>query len=183
VYYWERIAINVDIERILVWPDLSATGDPQVFGSPVPAPPAPQKPPKRGTGPRVESEKVAGAIAKRPHTVLGWCGSDDIPDVVPVTGSTATGEGLRLQVPPNRVPDGGRRAGLTAHWFGKQMIGQRQTICTGWMESSGGEVVYAPHTKAGYGLPASKPLYIFATATLASRMGAARKAGVAPPKS
>jgi hypothetical protein len=180
VYYWERIAITVQIERIQVWPDGTAGGKPQVFGSPVPASPDPQNPPKKGTRPRVDSEKVSSSIAKRPHTLLGWCGSDQIPDVVPVTGSQVTSEGLRLAVPPNRVPDGGRRAGLTAHWFGKQMIGQKQTLVTGWMESSGGEVTYAPHSSAGYGLPASKPLYIFATASLATRMRAARKAGIAP---
>ena len=60
------------------------------------------------------------------------------------------------------------------------MLGQNQRIHSGWMEADGGEVLYSPHSRAGYALPASKALYLIATASLATRMRAARKAGIAP---
>ena len=61
------------------------------------------------------------------------------------------------------------------------MIGQEQRVCTGWMESDGSDQVrYAPHTKAGYRLPASKLAFILATSTITFRIGQARKAGLAP---
>jgi hypothetical protein len=126
--------------------------------------------------------KVAGSVNRLPHTLLGWCGSDDIPDVVPVSGAGATGDGVRLQVPPGRVPPGGRRAGLTAHRFEPKMLGQSQRLHSGWMEAEGDEVVYAPHTRSGYTLPKSKAAYLIACAAIATRMRAARKAGVAPAR-
>ncbi len=180
VYYWERIAINVQVERVTYFRESDASGEPEVFGAPPAPPPAPQKPPGKGTEPRVEVGKVASSVAKLPHTLLGWCGSDEMPEVVPVTGAEVADEGLRLTVPPGRVPPGGRRAGLTAHAFERQMLGQNQRIHSGWMEADGGEVLYSPHSRAGYALPASKALYLIATASLATRMRAARKAGIAP---
>jgi hypothetical protein len=180
VYYWERIAINVQIERILHWHDTSGTGEPEVFGSPVPPPPQPQRPPAKGTGPRENPGKVAGSVNKLRNTLLGWCGSDDIPDVVPVSSAEETRDGVRLKVPTGRVPLGGRRAGLTAHQFQPKMLGQNQRIHSGWLEAQGDEVLYAPHTRAGYALPESKLLYLIACASLATRMRAARKAGIAP---
>ena len=103
-----------------------------------------------------------------------------MPDVVPVTGAEVADEGLRLTTPPGRVPLGGRRAGLTSHAFERQMLGQNQRIHSGWTDADGGEVVYSPHSRSGYALPASKALYLIATASLATRMRAARKAGIAP---
>jgi len=180
VYYWERIAITVQIERILHWHDTSGRGEPEVFGSPVSPPPQPQRPPGKGTGPRETVGKVAGSVNKLRNTLLGWCGSDDIPDVVPVSGAEETPDGVRLKVPPGRVPPGGRRAGLTAHEFQPKMLGQNQRIHSGWLEAQGDEVLYAPHTRAGYALPESKLIYLIACASLATRMRAARKAGIAP---
>jgi hypothetical protein len=180
VYYWERIAIDVQIERILHWRTEAATGDPEVFGSPVPPPPEAQKPPGKGTGPREDVGKVAGSVNKLRHALLGWCGSDDIPDVVPVTGAEESQDGVRLTVPPGRVPSGGRRAGLTAHQFQPKMLGQNQRIHSGWIEARDDDVVYAPHTRAGYALPASKAAYLIACASLTTRMRAARRAGIAP---
>ncbi len=180
VYYWERIAINIQVERVLYYRDTLATGDPEVFGAPLAPPPPPQKPPAKGTEPRVDVGKVASSVAKLPHTLLGWCGSDEMPEVVPVTVAEPVEAGLRLTVPPNLVPPGGRRAGLTSHAFQQRMLGQHQRIHSGWLEANG-EVIYAPHSRAGYSLPASKPLYLIACASLATRMRAARKAGIAPP--
>ena len=50
IYHWERVPIEIDIERVVVWPDLRCSGEPEVFGADLPDPPAPQKPPKNGTG-------------------------------------------------------------------------------------------------------------------------------------
>jgi hypothetical protein len=79
------------------------------------------------------------------------------------------------------VPPGGRRAGLTAHWFGRHNIGQHQRVHTGWMQAAGDEVIYAPHTKAGYRLPESK-LASKIAAGAATRWGqrAARERGFTP---
>jgi len=110
VYYWERIAIEIEVERVTYYRNTMATGEPEVFGAPSAPPPAPQKPPAKGPGPRVDLGKVASSIATKKHTLLGWCGSDEMPEVVPVSGAEETSQGLRLLVLAGRVPPGGRRA-------------------------------------------------------------------------
>jgi hypothetical protein len=98
-----------------------------------------------------------------------------------VSAATADEHGLTLTVPEGLVPEGGRRAGLTAHEFFQRMIGQEQRVHTGWLShEAGGPVRYSPHTKAGYRLPRSNLAFILGSASLATRMQAARKAGVAP---
>ena len=104
-----------------------------------------------------------------------------MPEVVPATLEEPTDEGLRLHVPPGSAPAGGRRAGLTAHWFCPRMIGQEQRVHTGWLSSDGGDrVLYAPHTKTGYRLPPSKALFTIACSSVAPRLRSARKRGLAP---
>jgi hypothetical protein len=180
VYYWQRVPITIEVERVIAYPDSRAEEDPEVFGAPVPDPPAPQSAPKGGTGPRLDTAKAKARAARLPHTLLGWRGADDLPDVVPATTLEATSAGISLRVPPGSVPASGRRAGLTSHSFEPRMIGQEQRIHTGWVSSDGaGRVVYAPHTEAGYRLPPSKALYTLGCAALALRMRAARRAGVA----
>ena len=151
-----------------------------MFGS-APGPrAAPQAAPRDGTEPRVDPGRVAAHAKRLPHTLLGWCGSDELPEVVPVSVVEAGSGGVPLRVPPGSVPPGGRRAGLTSHWFRPRMIGQEQRIHTGWVSSEGaGRALYSPHTKAGYRLPPSKALYTLGCATLATRMRAARNAGLA----
>ena len=179
VYYWERVAITIDVERVVSWPETQAAGTPQIYGETRQAGPKPQKPPKGGTAPREDTAKVAGHVERLPHTLLGWCGADGMPEVAPVTGASASDAGIELEVPAATVPEGGRRAGLTSHWFQPRMVGQEQRIYTGWVDASGGKVTYSPHTKAGYKLPASKTLMTLGSASLATRMRASRKAGIA----
>jgi len=179
VYYWERVAIEIQVERIVSWPDTEATGPPSINGNARPAGPPPQKPPKGGTAPRESAEKVAVHIERLPHTLLGWCGADGMPEVAPVTGATSSEDGIELEIPAGTVPDGGRRAGLTSHWFKPRMVGQEQRIHTGWVEAEGGKVTYAPHTTAGYRLPPSKTLMTIGSASIATRMKKARAAGIA----
>ena len=60
------------------------------------------------------------------------------------------------------------------------MIGRGRRNHTGWVSSEGADrALYSPHTKAGYRLPPSKALYTLGCAVLATRMRAARKAGLA----
>ena len=180
VYYWQRVAITITVERIVAYPDDAANEEPEIFGSAPGPPAAPQAAPRGGTEPRVDPGRVAAYAKRLPHTLLGWCGSDELPEVVPVSVAEAGSGGVSLLVPPGSVPPGGRRAGLTSHWFRPRMIGQEQRIHTGWVSSEGaGAALYSPHTKAGYRLPPSKALYALGCATLATRMRAARNAGLA----
>jgi hypothetical protein len=179
VYYWQRVAITVEIERVVAYPDNEANGEAVVTGSPRPGPAPPQTEPKKGTGPRLEPGKVGGDVERLPHTLLGWNGADGLPEVVPVSSASSSGEGLRLVVPTGSVPPGGRRAGLTAHRFWPRMVGQLQRIHTGWLTANGDDVLYAPHTRAGYRMPPSSLAYHLGCASLALRMRGARKAGLA----
>jgi hypothetical protein len=181
VYYWQRVPITIQVERIVAYPDDTAASKPQVLGEPPGEPAETQKPPRDGTAPRVDAPKVAAHAQRLPHTLLGWCGSDNMPEVVPAAAVEAGDSGVKLSVPAGSVPPGGRRAGLTSHQFQPRLIGQEQRVHTGWLESDGSDrVEYAPHTKAGYRLPTSKLAFILATGSIAFRMKQARQAGVAP---
>jgi len=169
VYHW-RVPVEMQVERVLAWPDLACQGQPELTGAPLPDAPAPQSPPKNGTGPRVNHEKAAKLAAGLPNVLLAWVGGDGFPVIVPVTVEGAEKEGIRLTAPPGLVPPGGRRAGLLAHWVAKFSVGQHQRRYTGWMDADGDSVLYAPHTKGGYRLPSSKLLYK-AAASAATRRG------------
>ncbi len=83
VYYWERIGIEMQIERILRWDNLACAGEPEVIGAPLPAePPAPQKQPGNGTAPRVDSGKALAYGQRLPHALLGWRDADGLPMLV-----------------------------------------------------------------------------------------------------
>jgi hypothetical protein len=181
-YYWERVGIEIAVERVIAWAQTDASGEPEVFGSPRPGPAPPQKPPGGGTGARVKVERVARAVERHPDTLLGWCGADELPEVVPVLSAETADSEIRLQVPAGSVPPGGRRAGLTSHAFNERMLGQDQRIHTGWLEGGDGAVRYAPHTRSGYRLPNSELAYTLACATLPVRMRTARKKGLAPAR-
>jgi hypothetical protein len=160
--YALRVEVRVEVERVIVWPDLRCEGTPEVEGAPLStqAPP-PQDPPAKGTAPRVNQGRVARRAAKLPDILLGWIGADGFPLVVPVAVGAANERGIRLEPPGGIMPPGGRRAGLTAHWFSHGVVGQRQMICTGWMEGAGegAGVVYSPHTLAAYRMPNSRFVY------------------------
>jgi hypothetical protein len=180
VYHWQRVPITIEVERVASYADDVASGEPSVHGAQRAEPAPAQRAPKGGIEPRVDSAKVAAHAQRLPHTLLGWRGSDDLPEVVPASAIESGPEGVRLAAPRGSVPPGGRRAGLTSHAFEPRMIGQEQRVHTGWLEAGGdGIVTYAPHTKAGYRLPASELAFTLASASLAFRMRAARAAGVA----
>lgn len=156
--YHRRVPIEVAVRRILVWPDLSCRGEPEVHGEPLPGTaPAPQAPPRGGTSPRVAHRRVARRAARLPDTLLGWAGADGLPMVVPVSVAGAGDTGIAVRAEPGLVPMGGRRAGLTAHRFTAHVLGQDQRVMTGWLD--GEALTYAPHTLVGYRLPPNRTLY------------------------
>lgn len=179
--YALRVEIEVAVERVVVWPSLAGEGTPSVHGAALPeTPPAPQEPPRNGTGPRLDARRAASAAARLPHALLGWIGSDGYPMAVPVGVVDGGGEGICLDSPAGAVPPGGRRAGLTAHWFSQGAVGQNQRKHTGWLEAAPGSrrLRYAPHTQSSYRFPPSKTLYRLVLGG-ATRWGArgARSAG------
>jgi hypothetical protein len=181
VYHW-RVGVELAVERVIVWRDLDCRGAPEVHGAPLPSePPEPQRPPARGTGPRIDHARAAKRATRLPNVLLGWAGADGFPLVVPVEVAGAEERGIVLAAPEGLVPPGARRAGLTAHSFARYTFGQNQRRHTGWLEAQPGSVVYAPHTEAGYRLPTSRLLYRTG-AGFVTRRGyrEARRAGFLP---
>ena len=167
-YYQERVFIDIDVERMVSWPSLDGHGDPEVTGADWPGPPAPQPPPKNGTGPRVDVAKTAGRIARLPHRVLAYRGADGFPVVVPVQIGGHDGNGLRLLAAAGLLPPGGRRAGLLAHAYRPHLVGLATRVFTGWLEVPGdGPAVYAPHTSKGFVAPPRKNLLLVSNGVLA----------------
>jgi nitroimidazol reductase NimA-like FMN-containing flavoprotein (pyridoxamine 5'-phosphate oxidase superfamily) len=162
--YGIRVEIEISVERLLVWPDLGCAGSPEVIGAPLPQdPPAAQSPPKGGTAPRIDHERTAKKAAELDDALLGWVGADGFPVVAPVQIGATNEDGILLEGARSLIPSGGRRAGLTAHWFERGVIGQDQRKHTGWMQVDGpeGSVTYAPHTESNYRFPTSRLLYRF----------------------
>jgi hypothetical protein len=182
--YALRVEIRIAVERVIVWPDLACRGAATVHGTALPGEtPATQGKPIKGTAPRLDPERAARRAARLPHVLAGWIGRDGFPMAIPVQLTGSDERGIRLEGPFGLLPTGGRRAGLTAHWFSRGVVGQRQVIHTGWMEGpprAGGTASYAPHTRTAYRMPTSRLVYRIA-AGLATRVGyrRARRAEVA----
>jgi hypothetical protein len=179
--YALRVEIRIEVERVVVWPTLDCQAAPTVFGAPFPAEaPPPQAPPAKGTAPRVNLVRAARQAARLPSVLLGWVGADDLPMVIATDVRLPGERGIEIGIPRDLVPRGGRRAALTAHWFSRGVVGQRQNIYTGWLEVSpdGTVATYAPHTRAAYRLPNSRFVYRI-VAGLFTRIGRrrARRAG------
>jgi hypothetical protein len=178
-----RVEIRVEVERVIAWPDLHCLGTPEIYGTTVRGEPSEQRPPAKGTAPRIRHRRAARRAAKLPNVLLGWVGADGFPLVAPVAVDGAPEEGIALEAPPGLVPRGGRRAGLLAHSFARYTAGQHQRRHSGWLEAQPGErrVLFAPHTEHGYHMPAS--MFVFRlTAGGGTRLWLrrARKAGIAP---
>jgi hypothetical protein len=177
-YHW-RIAVEMEVERVLVWPDLACRGPAEIYGPPQAEPSAPQRKPRNGTGPRINHRRAARRAANLDNTLLGWVGGDGFPIVAPVGIKGVTEHGITLRLPEGvPLPSGGRRAGLLAHSFSRYTFGQHQRKHTGWLEVEPRRAVYAPHTESGYHLPSSRFLYRIAAAVATNRgLRAARRAG------
>ena len=170
-YYVSRVPVEVTVTRILVWPTLDAAGAPQdVLGEPpAPAPPAPQRPPKNGTGPRIDVARAAKRLRRTAHTLLGYGGADGMPMVVPVQIGADDERGVTLRS-ATPLPPGGRRAGLLGHSYRAQLIGLETRQHTGWLEvGEDGDARYAPHTETGYKAPPNKTLLLLLNGALAKK--------------
>ena len=179
-YYAERVFVDIAVERIVTWPDLSASGGMEVTGAAWPDFADPQPAPKTGSGPRVDVAKAAGRIATLPHRVVAYRGADGFPVIVPVQIAGHDQAGLRLAVPGGLLPPGGRRAGLLAHAYRPQLVGLSTRIFTGWLQVTGDDAVYAPHTSKGFVAPPRKKLLLVSNGLLAKfGMWQARRHGTA----
>jgi hypothetical protein len=177
-YYSVRVPVRVDVDRIVVWPDLGCAGMPRVLGEPLPAgDPKPHKPPKKGTGPRVDSAPTAKRVRATQHVLLGFGGTDGRPLIVPVDVAGVGAAGLELDARAP-LPPGGRRAGLLGHSYRPKLIGLETRQYTGWLDvGEDGRGVYAAHTETGYKAPPNKTLLLLLNGALAKRgVRTARKA-------
>ena len=165
-YYQDRVPVDVAVERVVRWPDLRCAGDADAS---LPESPAPQSPPKNGTGPRVDVERAAERLRELPHVLLGFRGGDGFPVVVPVEVGEARTEGVELRAAPGLLPTGGRRAGLLGHSYRAKLIGLATRQHTGWLEVEGDRAVYAPHTEQGFKAPANKTVLLLANGFMARR--------------
>jgi hypothetical protein len=177
-YYADRVLVTVKVERILVWPDLRASGAPQVVGAVAPdGPPQPQAPPNKGIGPRVDAVRAGRRVADLPHRLLAYVGADGFPLIVPFDLAGQDAGGLSLETAA-ALPAGGRRAGLVAHRYNAKLIGLETRQHTGWLEVSGDGARYAPHTEGGFKAPANKTLLLLGNGYLARKnLEKARKGG------
>jgi hypothetical protein len=167
-YYYERVFVDIGIERIAAWPGLDCHGEAEVTGASWPGPPPPQTPPRNGSAPRVEVAKAAGRIATLPHRVLAFRGADGFPVVVAVELAGHDESGLRLLAPPGLLPPGGRRAGLLAHAYRPHLIGLAARVFTGWLDvPDDGPAIYAPHTSKGFAAPPNKNLLLVTNGVVA----------------
>jgi len=177
-----RVGIDVRVERVIVWPDPTCRGASVIYGAALPDRlAAPQRAPAKGTASRVNQARAARRAAGLPDVLLGWTGADGFPMILPVGVAGSDAGGILLDVPGDILPPGGRRAGLTAHWFARHVVGQRQRVHTGWLEAEPGatRVVYAPHTQRAYCLPPSRLAYKLGAGFVTNRgMREARRRGL-----
>ena len=169
-YYAVRVPVHVDVERIVTWPDLRCAGAPQADGEELPASaPEPQRRPRGGTAPRLDTARAARRVRATAHTLLGYAGADGRPLIVPVEAADAGAAGIRLSTAAP-LPPGGRRAGLLGHSYRPRLIGLLTRQYTGWLEvGDDGAAVYAPHTETGYRAPPNKTLLLLLNGLLAKR--------------
>src|SRR5439155_147043 len=59
VYYWQRVAIRIDVERVIAYPDDAAMQAPEVLGSARGLSPPAQAEPRGGVEPRTDAARVA----------------------------------------------------------------------------------------------------------------------------
>ncbi|MEA2219691.1 MAG: hypothetical protein QOJ35_2317 [Solirubrobacteraceae bacterium] len=179
-YYDVRVPVRIAVERIVVWPDLRCAGSQRVVGAPAAAAPAPQKPPKNGTGPRVKMQRAGRRVRGSEHVLLGFGGADGFPVVVPVRVEHVDERGMRLGCDV-ALPQGGRRAGLLGHSYRPKLVGLTTRQYTGWLEvGADGRALYAPHTETGYVAPPNKTLLLLLNGGLAKKgVRTARKAAAA----
>ena len=181
-YYADRVPVHVEVERLVVWPDLRCAGEPVVHGAALPGAAGAQQPPKGGTAPRVDSARAARKGAALPHHLLGFVQGDGYPTAVPVEPGEAGAEGIALTAADGLLAPGGRRAGLLGHGYKPKLVGLNVRQHTGWLEigADGSSGTYAPHTEQGFKAPSNKTVLLLANGFLARRgLKKARQAAAA----
>jgi hypothetical protein len=164
-YYADRVPVTVEVDRVVVWAALDCASDPTVHGSPHPtAPPPPQDPPKKGTGPRLDAAKAAAQLGRLPHVLASWREADGFPTVVSARVAGAAVGGIRVSS-GHPLPAGGRRAGMLGHDYKANLVGLVSRQYTGWLDDG----VYAPHTYSGFRAPGNKTLVLLANGLMAKR--------------
>jgi hypothetical protein len=169
VYYQRRVVVWIQVRRIAVRAPAGTLV--QVIGEPRPdaAPPV-QRPPRNGSGPRLNAQRAGRRAAAKPNRLLTYRDADGYPAVVPVDVPGAAPDGLTLR-PAWPLPFGGRRAGLLANSFGPQVVGLAQWLYTGWLTRD--DVVrYAPHTSRRLTVPPNRASILLVNGLLA-RFGTA----------
>jgi hypothetical protein len=166
-YQQERVLVDIHVERVVTWPDLSAVGAMSISGAQCPSTPDSQPVPAKGTGPRVNVAKSAKRLGALPHLLVAFRGGDGHPVILPVRIIGEGPEGIRLEAPEGLLPEGARRAGLMAHQYNPQCIGLTVQICTGWLEVSGNSALYAPHTFRTLSTPAVRIIQMLGNGLLA----------------
>jgi hypothetical protein len=181
-YYQVRVPVWMDVDRITIWPDLRCAGEPEVLGEPAAAAvPEPQRPPVKGTGPRIDMARAARRLAKTPHVLLGHVGADGYPAIGPVELQGSAETGLELGAAPGVIPAGARRAGLLGHAYKPKLIGLAARQYTGWLEAGGDRALYAPHSETGFVAPPNKTLLLFFNGLQAKQgVRKARREGALP---
>jgi hypothetical protein len=92
VYYRKRVATEVEISRIVVWAEISCADPPEVLGEPLPpGPPAAQKGPANGTGPRLRIRRAAAGRGGC-RTRWSWAGADGLPTLLAAGVTMLTSE-------------------------------------------------------------------------------------------
>src|SRR5262249_14212452 len=127
-----RVPVEVEAERIMVWPDLLTAGEPRTIGRETPEPPAPQAPPKKGTAPRIDVARAARRLRGNAPPLRGYPGAAGLPIAVPVQIARDAPAGIALQA-ASPLPPGGRRAGLTGHTYRPKLVGLETRQHTGWL--------------------------------------------------
>ncbi len=160
-YYADRVLVSVRVERVVSWPDLECRGEQTVSGRPLPSQPPPaQRPPGKGTGPRIDVSRAALRLRGLPHVLVAYEGEDGFPQVVPVSVGADSDAGIALA---GALPTNGRRAGLLGHRYEPKLIGLESRQHTGWLA----EGMYAPHTESGFRAPSNKTLLLLANGYMA----------------
>jgi hypothetical protein len=171
VYYADRIGVTVTATRILWWPETRGAGEPVVLGSGLPAPPASQAPPAKGTAARVDVAREARRLTPV-HRLLAWRGGDGYPAVVALDAIHSGPDALVLDTPSAIVPMGARRAAVLTHDYRPELVGLRSRYALGWLDAGAAPpdpLRFAPHTAGGFVAPPNKTLLLLVNGYLARR--------------